>query len=114
MSILTTRNLATRLLAVPRLTAGIYYTDISYTTRSNESKLNEGLSKRFQVLAFENGGTLVSTTIARPNPGRTVFTLSFRFQNRGQVLTFTQRIGNSHEANSMVVIPDAAALVALP
>ena len=55
MSILTTRNLATRLLAVPRLTAGVYYTDISYTTRANESKLNEGLSKRFEALALENG-----------------------------------------------------------
>jgi hypothetical protein len=110
----TTRNVATRLLATPRNTAGVYFADLTYTTRANESALNANLQARIQTFARQTGGVLVSSTITRPTPGLAVFALSFRFQNRGQVLTFVQNIGNSHEANAVVCVPDAAALVALP
>lgn len=110
----TTRNVATRMLATPMYAAGVYYADLTYTTRANESVLNANLQTRIQSFARQNGGVLVSSAITRPTPGRAVFALSFQFQNRGQVLTFVQNIGNSHEANAVVVVPDAAALVALP
>lgn len=114
MATLTTRNVGTRLLTTPRLTTGIYYADLTYTARANESVMNANLKKRIQALALTTGGVLVSSTITRPTPGRAVFALSFQFQNRGQVLIFVQNIGNTHEANAVVVVPDAAALLALP
>jgi hypothetical protein len=108
------RNFTTDMTASPRLTDGVYYVDVVYRNRANESVPNQSLRERVAARAFLVGGKVVSSDFTNSEPGMMQFTDSIAFQNRGQCTAFCQGIGYPQETFAIYFRVNAAALTALP
>lgn len=111
---MTSRNVATRMTTAPRKTAGLYYVDVSFTGRANESVLNIAFCGRLDNLAERNGGVPSSNSTTCDSPGIATLKCSYLFQNRAQALFFSQISGVPHDTKSIVFVPDVVAIAALP
>jgi hypothetical protein len=110
----TSRNFVTIMNVTPYKSDGIYYASLTFESNANEEHLNVQLADRIVVKAKAIGGTLVSTLLTYPTPILAQYNLIFWFQNKIQLIYFTQGIGYPQESRSIYFVYDSYALSLLP
>lgn len=98
----------------PYKSDGIYYASLTYESNANEQHLNVQLANRILVKAKAIGGSLVSTLLTYPIPIQAQYNLIISFQNKSQLIAFTQGIGYPQESRSIYFVYDSYALALLP
>lgn len=110
----SSRNIGNIMQVVPSFTAGKYTATVSFQVQPNEKHLSIEIEQRITTKSRAIGGSLVSSTTSYSLEGFLVFTQIFTFQNKFQLIYFTQGIGFPQETRGVYFVYDSNALAALP